>query len=371
MSALQPGTLVADKFRILRKIGSGGMATIFEAQDKDSAAKVALKIPHDSFRQDRGAMKRFLREARAAMAIDSPNVIRTLSVGKMANGMPFLAMEYVDGVALRDLMYDTQADPQPVAMETTLPIVDQIASALVAAHAVNVIHRDIKPDNVLIAFGQDGMNAKVFDFGLSLLSAEFSISRLTAPGVTFGTPQYMPPEQARNAGAADERADIYALGVIAYEMLAAKFPFEGETPLEVWRNATHGKPVDLTVHRPDVPAELAQLIMKAISRDPADRPQTAKAFREAIAPFLPRRGQVAGRPHLPAAPDPPHAPPPAAQERPSAPVAAPERQSAPSAQIQAAYALKRSTTLPMAVAIALFSLLVSAVVIAVLVLASR
>ena len=365
MSALKPGTLVADQYRIVRKVGSGGMATIYEAKLKDTGERVALKIPFDSFRQDKGAMKRFLREARAAMAINSPNVIRTLSVGRLGNGMPILAMEYVDGIPLRDLMYDPQGTPQPMAIETTLSVVDQIASAIEAAHAVNVIHRDIKPDNVLIAFGQDGMVAKVFDFGLSLLSAEFSISRLTAPGVTFGTPQYMPPEQARNAGAADERADIYALGVIAYEMLAANFPFEGETPLEVWRNATQGKPVELAVHRPDLPTGLAEVIMKAISRDPKDRQQTARDLREALAPHVPNkpvREMLAAQ--LPDAPL--HMRSDAASAGPDPSLAT--RSALP---IERAYSFKRAKAVPAAIAIAVFTLLVSGVVILVLVLASR
>jgi serine/threonine-protein kinase len=346
LHALKTGTIVADKYRIVRKIAAGGMATIYEAQTSSTGEKVALKIPHDSFRQDRDAIKRFLREARAAMAIESPNVVRTLSVGRLSDGMPFIAMEYIEGMPLRDLMYDTHGCPKQVAIDTTLELVDQIAAAIEAAHAVNVIHRDIKPDNVMVSFGQEGMIARVFDFGLSLLSAEFSISRLTAPGTTFGTPQYMPPEQARNAGAADERADIYALGVIAYEMLAARFPFEGQTVLEVWRNATSGKPVALSVYRPDLPSALVDLVMSALALDPKQRPATATVVRQVLAPFLRAKQSQDGQSRFPAS-----SPAPIALAPPAAPV--------------------RSPAVPLGLAAIVFAVLVSWVVVAIVVLSSR
>jgi eukaryotic-like serine/threonine-protein kinase len=287
VSALQPGDLVAGRYRVVRKVAAGGMATIYEAQTEQGGETVALKIPHESFRQDRGALKRFQREARAAMAIKSPHVVRTLSVGKLANDMPFMVMEYVDGTPLRDLLYDPQGNPQPMGLETTLSIVDQIAAAVSAAHEVSVIHRDIKPDNVLISFDGQNMMARVFDFGLSRLAVELSVSRLTAPGITFGTPQYMAPEQARSAGAADERTDIYAMGVIVYEMLSTHLPYEGDTAAEVWRSITKGDPVPLRAHRPDLPARLSEVVMQALARDPARRFASAAAFREALASTRP------------------------------------------------------------------------------------
>jgi serine/threonine-protein kinase len=304
VSAPGPGTII-DDYRIVRRIASGGMATIFEAQDSASQ-KVALKIPHESFKQDRGALKRLMIEARAAMAIDSPHVVRTLSVGKLDSGMPYLVMEFVDGTPLRDLMYDTQARPQPLALETTLTIVDQICAGVAAAHAVEVIHRDLKPDNVLLAFGHQGVMAKVFDFGLSRMSAELSISRLTGPGTTFGTPQYMAPEQARSASSVDQRVDVYAIGVITYEMLAARFPFDGDTPLEVWRKATRGNAVSLGQHRPDLPEALVSAVMRALAREPAARFSSVQELRAALASSrtvpvdaleLPRAAP--GRPALP------------------------------------------------------------------------
>lgn len=285
MGALEPGDVVAGSYRIVRRIAAGGMATIYEAQSNETGDRVALKIPHESFRQDRGALRRFQREARAAMAIRSPNVVRTLSVGRLANDMPFMAMEYVDGTTLRDMMYDEAGTPQPMDLQATLTIVDQIAAAVSAAHAVSVIHRDIKPDNVLVSFDGPAMTARVFDFGLSRLAVEISISRLTAPGITFGTPQYMAPEQARSAGAADERTDVYAMGVIVYEMLSAKFPFAGETPMEVWQSITRGEPVALGVHRPDLPEGLSDVVMQALRRDPAQRPASAEEFRQALGRF--------------------------------------------------------------------------------------
>jgi eukaryotic-like serine/threonine-protein kinase len=286
LNELAPGSVIANRYRILRNIASGGMATVYEALEPDKKRRVALKVPHQAFVHDRRSMRRFMREARATLAIRSHHVIRTYAVGRLPSGVPFIAMEYVEGTPLRDLMYQGSAELRPMPMELALKLIDQVAAGLSAAHAVRVIHRDMKPENVLVAFYGDKPMAKVFDFGLSL-AADTNASRLTEPNTTLGTPQYMPPEQAQSARAADARSDIYSVGIMAYEMLAAMLPFEGETPQEIWRNAWHGRAVPLAIRRPDLPPDVVDVINSCIARDPAARPQTLQLLRDAISHHLP------------------------------------------------------------------------------------
>lgn len=304
--SIGPGSIINESYRVVRRVAVGGMATVYEAILLETGQRVALKIPHDQFRADKDGLKRFLREARAAMAVRADNVIQIVAVGRLPNKMPFLAMEYIDGVGLRDVMYPP--DDKRLSTQMALMLVDQIAAAVSSAHAAGVIHRDLKPDNVLVTFGPNGPVAKVFDFGLSFVAAEFSSSRLTTTGTTFGTPQYMAPEQIRGAKHVDGRVDVYAMGVILYEMLAARWPFEGADTHEVWRKATYDPPVPLSEHRPDLPQGLLDVVMRTISREAADRYATAEELRAAIAPFW--KGQAAASsPALPLCAELPHGPP--------------------------------------------------------------
>ena len=284
MSALAPGSVLAQSFEIVRRVGAGAMGTVYEAIEIASGEHVALKIPHDIFKTDRLAIKRFVREAKATLAIRSPYVVRTLCVGKLPWGVPFFAMELIQGISLADLM--DRKDRGPVPLGTALRFIDQIACGLGAAHQAGVIHRDLKPGNVLVASVKVQPVAKIFDFGLSLLAGDAS-NRVTMSGITFGTPQYMAPEQIRAASNVDGRADLYALGVLAYEMLAVQWPFSGLSPQDVWHAATHFDAVPLSKHRPDLPTGLCTAIMKAMARDPADRFPTADDLRAAIARYRP------------------------------------------------------------------------------------
>ena len=210
-----PGSVVAQAYRVERKVGRGAMGTVFEATVIATGERVALKIPHECFLADRSALKRFMREATATLTIRSPFVIRTMAVGKLPTGMPFLAMEFVDGPSLAELMDRFAGAPMPLPLAMRLLL--QLAEGLSTAHEAGVIHRDLKPGNVLVASPGGGAVARIFDFGLSVLAFD-EAGRLTLSGTTFGTPQYMAPEQTRAAKHAGVQPDVYALGVVLYQL---------------------------------------------------------------------------------------------------------------------------------------------------------
>jgi eukaryotic-like serine/threonine-protein kinase len=216
------------------------------------------------------------------MAIRSPHVVRMMAVGKLPGGMPFLAMEYVQGASLQTMIY--KAEQWRLPYELSLDMIDQIAIGLSAAHAAGVIHRDLKPGNVLVESASSCPVAKIFDFGLSLLAAELAV-RLTLTGSTFGTPEYMAPEQIEDTSQVDPRADIYSLGVIAYQLFAGRIPFRGSTAREIWDQALHDAPVPLDTLRPELPPDLCDLVMRAMARDPDERPSSAEELRASLVSY--------------------------------------------------------------------------------------
>jgi len=282
MIRLEPGSIVASAFSIVRLIGSGSMGTVYEARVIETGGRVALKFPHPAFGSSKSALQRFHREAHATLAIDSPHVVRTYAVVKLKRGMPVLVMEYVDGTELADLI-DRHEGPIPLPL--VLLLVKQIAIGLSAAHGAGVIHRDLKPSNVLVRNLRTAPVAKVFDFGLSVILSEGG-SRLTFSGSSFGTPQYMAPEQIHDTKHMDERADIYALGVMTYELLTGRWPFSGTTTQEIWHDALNSQPIALRSRRPELSQELCDIVMRAMARSKEDRFATADEFREALLPFF-------------------------------------------------------------------------------------
>ena len=279
MLRLAPGSVIANTFEIVRSLGSGAMGTVFEAKVTENGRRVALKFPHPSFAADKSAAQRFLREAQATISIRSPHVVRTYAVVKMRRGMPVIVMEYVEGIELHDLIEDYGG---PIPMKAALGLVDQIAIGLAAAHDAGVVHRDLKPGNVLIKNPDSAPLAKVFDFGLSVILSE-GTNRLTFSGASFGTPQYMAPEQIRDTKHVDGRADIYALGVITYEMLTGRWPFTGATVQDIWHDVLNCEPWPLRDRRPNLPEELYDFVAKAMARDPDQRYSDAHELRAALA----------------------------------------------------------------------------------------
>ena len=256
------GTLFDGRYQILRKLGAGGMANVYLAEDQELGRRVAIKILNDRHANDDQFVERFRREAKNAAALSHPNIVSIYDRGE-AEGTYYIAMEYLDGRSLKELILSRGDAPIAVVVEYAR----QILSALRFAHRHGIVHRDIKPHNVLV----DGEGrVKVTDFGI----ARAGTSQMTEAGSIVGTAQYLSPEQARGADV-DQRSDLYSLGVLMYEMLTGEVPFSGDTPVEIAMKHLSQTPAPPSTKRHDVPRELDMVVMRALAKDPEDRYQSA------------------------------------------------------------------------------------------------
>ena len=255
-------TLFDGRYRIQRKLGAGGMADVYLAEDQELGRRVAIKILNSRHGNDDQFIERFRREAKNAAALNHPNIVSIYDRGE-AEDTYYIAMEFLDGRTLKELIVGRGAAPINVAIEYAR----QILSALRFAHRHGIVHRDIKPHNVLV--DGDG-RVKVTDFGI----ARAGTSQMTETGSIVGTAQYLSPEQARG-GEVDPRSDLYSLGVVLYELLTGKTPFEGETPVEIAMKHLSNTPQPPSKLRPDVPPELDMVVMRALAKNPNDRYQSA------------------------------------------------------------------------------------------------
>src|SRR6195952_1521973 len=263
------GRLLDDRYEIRRRLAAGGMATVYAAIDTRLDRPVAVKVMHPALAADEEFVARFRREAKAAARLSSPTVVNVTDQGQDA-GTVFLVMELVEGRTLRDLLGAEGALPPAEA----LAVLDPILEALAAAHAAGYVHRDVKPENVLIS---DDGRIKVGDFGLA---RAVDASPLTATtGLLLGTVAYLAPEQVRR-GVADARTDVYACGVLLFEVLTGRPPFEGDTALSVAYQHLHDRVPAPSSLNPDVPEELDDLVLTATEPDPDNRPIDAGALLE-------------------------------------------------------------------------------------------
>jgi serine/threonine protein kinase len=286
LSAAVVGTVVGGRYFVRRLCGEGGMGRVYEAEHTDIGKRVALKILHPAYSQTPDLVERLRREARAASKISHPNVVDVTDSGTTPDGAFFFVMEYLEGVELGELIFKEGK----LDLRRALHIGGQICRALQAAHEVNVIHRDLKPENVLI-LSRDGQKdfVKVLDFGIAKSGSDGDEKaadgkgprRLTHPGMTMGTPEYMAPEQAAGRPA-DPRSDIYAAGGLLYEMLTGKPPYEGSNFMEILHKKANTTPASLASQREDVPAALDALIMRTLAKDPAARPQSMEELGRAL-----------------------------------------------------------------------------------------
>jgi serine/threonine-protein kinase len=264
-------------YALLRQIGAGGTARVFLAQHPESDAPIALKVlPLGAECSQR---LRFEREARALMALDHPNIVRLLDYGIDDEGNGYIAMMYVGGGTLKQRMRERFATRQLFTIAEVLAIGQQIGSALHVAHCHKLIHRDIKPANILIVDDESEVRYVLTDFGLVL---DGQATRMTWNEPGMGTPEYMAPEQITPHCTVDARTDVYALGMVLYEMLTGRAPFAAEEPLTTLYKHVHEDAPDLRRYRPNVPASVVEAIMHAIARDPRQRFASAAQFVAAL-----------------------------------------------------------------------------------------
>ena len=262
------GTTI-ERWKILRKIGEGGMGRVFEAEHREIGRKVAIKILHPVYSRMPEVVARFRMEARAASQINHPNIIEVTDSGTTVDGSFYFVMELLEGADVADRLKRERSLP----IIESLEIAQQVAEALSAAHQNNIVHRDLKPENVFLINHEGNAHfVKVLDFGIAKSLQEEKV-RLTTPGMAMGTPEYMAPEQAAGRDS-DGRADVYSLGAILYEMLSGKKPITGGNLMEILTRKATEDPVPLSSLRPDLSARVVTLVTRMLARSPDGRPQT-------------------------------------------------------------------------------------------------
>jgi len=276
------GQTVAQKYFIHQLLGGGGMGQVYKATHLTLERPIALKILKRSLLADESIVQRFHREARLASRLNHPNSISLIDFGQTEDGTLFIAMEYLGGRNLLKLI----SDEFPLDPRRVVKILSQVLAALTEAHALGILHRDLKPENVMIESRHDETDfVKVLDFGIAKIrdSDDPGAPRLTQAGMVCGTPGYMSPEQTRGDDL-DPRSDLYSVGVILYELLTGKLPFEAKTPQTLATKVLFEAPIRASERRPDLalPPDLEALAMRALSTDPGGRPASAEEFRREL-----------------------------------------------------------------------------------------
>jgi eukaryotic-like serine/threonine-protein kinase len=260
-------TLFDGRYRIIRKLGAGGMANVYLAEDEDLGRRVAIKILNDRYANDEAFIERFRREAKSAAGLSHPNIVSIYDRGE-AEGTYYIAMEVIEGRSLKELILTR--GPLPIGL--ALAYTRQILDALRFSHRHGIIHRDIKPHNILI--GPEN-RLKVTDFGI----ARYGPSQMTEAGSIMGTAQYLSPEQARGAPVTAS-SDLYSLGIVLYEMLTGKVPFGGESAIEIAMKHLNDAPRPPSAVRPDIPPALDDVVLRSLAKAPDDRYQSAEEFAD-------------------------------------------------------------------------------------------
>lgn len=274
------GQTLLDQFKIEEKIGAGGMGTVYRARQTTLHRDVAIKILHPELADNRDAVRRFKREARVCTALDHPNVVRVFLFGQLKDGSLYIVMEYLRGRSLLEVIQGEGA----LSVHRAIHIATQICDGVGEAHGQGVVHRDLKPENVVLV--QRSRNAdvvKVLDFGIARVLWGDDVTQATQSGLVFGTARYISPEGAAGE-ATDARSDVYSLGIIAYQLLSGKTPFDAPSPVGMLMKHIHSKPAHLRSQAAaeHVPPALADVIMRALSKNPEGRFDDGHAFADAL-----------------------------------------------------------------------------------------
>jgi len=290
-SQVQAGDILAGKYLVERVLGAGGMGMVVSARHLQLDELVAIKFLLPELLDNEEAVVRFAREARAAAKIKGDNVARVTDVGTLANGAPYMVMEYLEGTDLAQRL--KQRGPLPV--DEVIDFVTQACEAIAQAHAIGIIHRDLKPSNLFVIRGPGGTDRiKVLDFGISKVTGPVGSApdiAMTRTAAVMGSPVYMSPEQMESTRSVDPGTDIWALGVILYELLTGKIPFEGTTLPEVCVRIATRAPPPISTHRPDLPRGLEAAILRCLEKQRENRYRNVAELTSALAEFGPRRAR--------------------------------------------------------------------------------
>ena len=268
-----------DRYRVDGRLGEGGMSFVYEATDVHTGKQLAIKVLSPKLSRDSNAVQRLRREAGLAMRLKHPYVCRILRLGETEDGLIYLVMPYLRG----ELLSDREGKVGQMEPSEGLDYLVQCCAGLHYAHKHKIVHRDLKPENIMLVREKDGTHtAVILDFGLAKQSqADPSMAKLTATGIILGTPEFMSPEQIRGKQI-DARSDVYALGIVGFEMFTARLPFEGRSPQEMMIARLRGKPTPLRKFRSDFPRKLEAVLMQSMATEPADRFPTALDFGNAL-----------------------------------------------------------------------------------------
>ena len=286
---VQAGDVVAGKYRVDRVLGEGGMGIVVAATHVQLEERVALKFLRPVVASNPEVVQRFIREARAAVKVRSEHVARVLDVGTLESGTPYMVMEYLDGQDLSQ----TVAGRGPLPIGETVTHVLQACEAIAEAHSLGIVHRDLKPANLFLARRPNGRPiVKVLDFGISKVASTADNPALTKAAAMMGSPSYMSPEQMVAAGSVDVRADVWALGVVLYELLTGRLPFVAETMPELVGMILQNGYAPASASRPDVPPGLQAAIDRCLQKDRLHRYRNVAELAAAIVPFGPPRSDL-------------------------------------------------------------------------------
>jgi serine/threonine-protein kinase len=285
------GEIIADKYRVNKILGEGGMGVVVEATHLNLKTKVAIKFLHRNLANDPEVLNRFLREARAACHIQNEHVVKILDVEKRSNGHPYVVMEHLEGQNLEEIINQWVGAPFPI--KAAVDFILQACEALAEAHSLGITHRDIKPTNIFVTRRRDGRPlVKVLDFGVAKVSQYMtgSVRSLTKSLSILGTPEYMAPEQMLSAKTVDHRADIWSIGMTLYELLTRHTAHESDSLPVLCLNITNKPPLPPSFWRSDIPKDLERVILSCLEKDMDLRPQTLAELARSLMPFASRHG---------------------------------------------------------------------------------